>query len=66
MSINSIKEITGISHYHLTKLKRQLLKGQEVRPLQSLQPRRFEWTEEQVQWLTAPENLLSWGTSSLI
>ena len=26
-SINSIKEITGISHYHLTRLKKRLLKG---------------------------------------
>ena len=34
--------------------------------LQSLVPRRFEWTEEQVQYLTERENLLSWGTSSLI
>ena len=34
--------------------------------LTSLTPRRFAWTSEQVSYLTDRENLLSWGTSSLI
>ena len=32
----------------------------------ALRPRRLTWTQEQVSYLTARENLLKWGTEGLV
>ena len=31
-----------------------------------LEPRSFTWTPEQVAWLTDSDNMLKWGTQSLM
>ena len=66
ISINSLAQITKISHYKLNKCKKRLLQGLPMPELESLYPRRHAWTEEQLSYLLDPSNLLEWSTDSLI
>ena len=66
ISINRISLITGISIHKLKKYKKRLQQGLPGLAPAALRPRRVAWTQEQVTYLTDPENLLSWGTDSLI
>ena len=66
VSINRISLITGISIWKLKKYKKRLQQGLPGLAPAALRPRRVAWTQEQVTYLTDPENLLSWGTDSLI
>ena len=66
ISINSLSQITKISHYKLNKCKKRLLQGLSMPELESLYPRKHAWTEEQLSYLLDPSNLLEWSTDSLI
>ena len=66
VSINCLSRITKISHYKLTKCKKRLLQGLSMPALESLHPRRHAWTNEHLSYLLDPQNLLEWGTESLI
>ena len=66
ISINSLSQITKISHYKLNKCKKRLLQGLSMPELESLYPRRPAWTDEQLAYLLDPSNLLEWSTDSLI
>ena len=46
MTVNLISKITGISFYKLRKCKARLLQGLDMPSMESLQPKRFAWTED--------------------
>ena len=50
----------------MKKYKKRLLQGLPGPDPTALYPRRLTWTQEQVTYLTDRENLLKWGTESLI
>ena len=66
VSLIKLNQITGISIFKLKKYKKRLQQGLPGLAPAALRPRRVAWTQEQVTYLTDPENLLSWGTDSLI
>ena len=66
ISVHQIANISGLKYHKLNKARKQLIQGLPMPSLDWLQPRRFEWTTEQVAWLTDSDNMLKWGTQSLI
>ena len=50
----------------MKKNRNRLLAGLSGLDLESLYPKDFAWTQEQVSYLTDRKNLIKWGTESLI
>ena len=66
ISINQISKITGLNYHRLNYTRKQLIQGLPMPSLDWLEPRSFTWTPEQVAWLTDSDNMLKWGTQSLM